>query len=161
MFVRQTVDENSELHPTDFWEAYGLNMEGKHELTVVIALPVNAVTDGAGPVERINSAIKFVKSKRRVRPQDQRAMKLSRYFVNARALSLKRAAKMKATHTFPRVDLSTVVEGSADESSSPASESDDEESSASDDVPMRGDDKVEAEEEPEELSRGESESDDY
>jgi len=135
-------------------------MEGKHELTVVIALPVNAVTDGAGPVERINSAIKFVKSKRRVRLQDQRAMKLSRYFVNARALSLKRAAKMKATHTFPRVDLSTVVEGSADESSSPASESDDEESSASDDVPMRGDE-IEAEEEPEELLRGESESDDY
>ena len=82
-----------EMDPVTFWKLHGLSTAA-HDLAIYVAIPILSMTDSAGPIERINSALKFIKSKRRIRLKDHRAFVITKIYVNSRAL--KRAERRLA-----------------------------------------------------------------
>ncbi|KAJ1630636.1 hypothetical protein T492DRAFT_1144443, partial [Pavlovales sp. CCMP2436] len=100
-FSDKDVAAGKEMDPMDFWRIYGVG--AATELVVHIMIPLLSMTDGASGIERINSSLAFINSKRRVRLGTQKGFLLAKVYINRRALV--RAKKLAELTKHPRVTL--------------------------------------------------------
>jgi hypothetical protein len=95
LFTNTTlIQACQEMDPVTFWKLHGPSSNA-HDLAFHVAIPALSRQDSAGPIERINSALKFIKRKRRIRLKDHRAFVITKIYVDSRALTRARIRRLE------------------------------------------------------------------
>lgn len=124
VFDRTYVMENAgTMRPATFWVRKGNNVKDIHEFAHYIAIPLLSMTDGASPVERINSYLKHVEGDLRHNLTHENHLKRAKRVVNSRAL--KDAKAMLKRRDYPCVTSDALFDEELDANAGDEDDADD------------------------------------